>query len=270
MKTLLIALLIAAVSAEISFISFKTKACENLGLEYKNDIFKNGEATFLPNLGIMMVEMDTYSLFNTLLGKKSEFHECINEVSKNEIVTIEPLELSTSPNATREQWQLKRINVQKLPLPDTYHRFEVKDVPSHVYIIDSGMDKAHPDLTSRLAPEDEHKSFTSDFCACRDDGPLCDCNGHGTHCAGLVASPVAGYNPNTTLHAAKVFNSSGSASYATILSAMDWVIEAHKAHSGELAIVSMSLGGPKNAALNQAVTKVKDAGMFIIVYVYMC
>ena len=52
-----------------------------------------------------------------------------------------------------------------------------------------------------------HKGLASDFCCGSDNmNPLCDCNGHGTHCAGDVASETAGYNLHTTLHAVKVFN----------------------------------------------------------------
>jgi len=208
--------------------------------------------------------MDVYNLISSI-HTKSEFHECVHTISKDEIVTLEDTNPSVTPEEAREQWQLKRLNVRKLPLPSSYHRFEVSDVPSHVYIIDSGIDAHHGDLKDRIAPANEHKTFTTDICACKDEGPLCDCGGHGTHCAGLVASPNAGYNVHTTLHSAKVFNYSGSASYATILEAMDWVIQAHKSHAGELGVVSMSLGGGKNAALNAAVKKINDAGMLIVV-----
>lgn len=257
----IIALLIVAVSAEKSFITFKSKACATLAQSYQVEVFGT-ETKFLENIGVMIVEMDSYNLFNTLLSKH-EVHECIQDISKDEIVTLDYK--FEEPNADREQWQLKRVNVEKVPLPETYSRHEVKDVPSHVYIIDSGIDKAHPDLAPRLAPADQHKAFTTDSCVCNADGPLCDCGGHGTHCAGLVASPQAGYNINTTLHSAKVFNASGSASYATILNAMNWVIEAHKSHLDEVTVVSMSLGGGKNTALNAAVTAIKNAGMFITV-----
>jgi subtilisin family serine protease len=268
MKTyIILAVLIAAVFAnsDTSFITFKSKSCEMLGQNYQAEIFQQGESTFLPNLGIMVVQTNVYGLFNTVLHKNSEFHECIAEVSGDEIVTINDPVVQGEPNEERQQWQLKRVNVKTLPLPENYHRFEVSDVPSHVYIIDSGIDGHHVDLKDRMAPADEHKSFTSDICACQAEGATCDCGGHGTHCAGLVASPNAGYNIHTTLHSAKVFNYSGSASYATILQAMDWVIEAHKKHPGELGVVSMSLGGGKNAALNEAVRKIHAAGMFITV-----
>ena len=39
-----------------------------------------------------------------------------------------------------------------------------------------------------------NKAFVSDNCCATSYDALCDCNKHGTHCAGLVASEVAGYN----------------------------------------------------------------------------
>ncbi|MCP3686480.1 MAG: S8 family serine peptidase, partial [bacterium] len=256
----------AATATDVSFLTFKSKSCENLSQNYQAEMFGTDSETvkYLPNIGVMIVKMDVYKLIKTI-HTKSEFHECIKDISKDEIIKIDDPVIKVSPNEDREQWQLKRINVRKLPLPDKYTRFEVKDVPSHVYVIDSGIDGKHEDFKGRLAPVDEHKTFTSDICACDKDGALCDCNGHGTHCAGLVASPNAGYNLNTTLHSGKVFNWMGSASYAIILESMEWVIEAHKKHSGEAGIVSMSLGGGKNTALNQAVAKIHEAGMLIVV-----
>ena len=58
----------------------------------------------------------------------------------------------------------------------------------------------------------------------------------------------------------------GSAMYSTILEAMDWTMEVHnKNHKGTPGIVSMSLGGGKSPALEQAVTNLHNGGMLVVV-----
>jgi len=104
MKTFLIlGLLLTAVVADVSFLTFKSKACENLGLTYKNEIFKNNEATYLPNIGVMIVNLDSYTLINTLLSNKSEFHECVKNISKNDVVKLDDPIVDQTPNESREQ-----------------------------------------------------------------------------------------------------------------------------------------------------------------------
>lgn len=96
--------------------------------------------------------------------------------------------------------------------------------------------------------------------------PLCDCNKHGTHCAGLINSETAGYNLHTTLHSGKVFNWLGSASYAIILEAMEWAGETHTSlYKDSPGIVSMSLGGGYSATTNNGVKALHDMGLTVIV-----
>lgn len=119
-------------------------------------------------------------------------------------------------------------------------------------MVDSGIDSSHIQLKMYVGTATtDSKAFTSDYCCESDYDALCDCNNHGTHCAGLVAAEIAGYNQFTTLHSAKVFNMYGSASWNTILEAMDWSMETHlRDYKNTPGIVSMSLGGGYTASLN--------------------
>jgi len=79
------------------------------------------------------------------------------------------------------------------------------------------------------------------------NGPQ-DVQGHGTHCAGIIAGPRAsksgtryGIAPDVILLVGKVLNDSGRGSDDNILSGMTWA-----ARNGA-RIISMSLGSPRNA-----------------------
>lgn len=123
-------------------------------------------------------------------------------------------------------------------------------VGTTVAVLDSGVDRMHPDLRDRVV--DEH-------CFCRNsDGSGCcaagtperggpgsarDDHGHGTHVTGIIASagtvaPV-GVAPAAKVVSVKVLDEDNVFSTGEqIVSALDWVIWAHP----EVRVVNMSLG----------------------------
>jgi len=109
-----------------------------------------------------------------------------------------------------------------------------------VAVLDTGLDLLHPDFVGRV-----HADNVQDFSG--SNGPQ-DVQGHGTHCAGIIAGPRAsksgtryGIAPDVILLVGKVLNDSGRGSDDNILSGMTWA-----ARNGA-RIISMSLGSPRNA-----------------------
>ncbi|UNQ73391.1 S8 family peptidase [Infirmifilum sp. NZ] len=98
-----------------------------------------------------------------------------------------------------------------------------------VAVIDSGVDKSHPDLRSRVVQE---KSFTPE--------PPADYNGHGTHVAGIIASSHTVYRgvaPEAEIINAKALTSSGFGFSDDIIAAYLWSASEAKAD-----VVNMSFG----------------------------
>lgn len=88
-----------------------------------------------------------------------------------------------------------------------------------VGIIDSGIDAEHPDLKGKIVLS---RDFTK-------DGHTNDRNGHGTHVAGTIAGGDSsgtqiGVAPGAELLIAKVFDNRGSTDMATLLRAMEWML----------------------------------------------
>ena len=109
-----------------------------------------------------------------------------------------------------------------------------------VAIIDSGIDYTHPDLGNCTNITSCTKvSGGYDFVN-QDDDPMDD-QGHGTHCAGIVAAngTKLGVAPNATLLAVKVLNSTGDGTSSQIMHGMDW------AFNNNADVMSMSLGGAR-------------------------
>jgi subtilisin family serine protease len=113
------------------------------------------------------------------------------------------------------------------------------------WVIDSGIDLDHPDLSVDLA---RSRDFTGSRAGAEDE------NGHGTHVAGTIAARnnaigVVGVAAGASVVAVRVLDRRGSGSYSGVIAGVDYV--AANGRSGDVA--NMSLGGPFSQALNDAV-----------------
>ncbi|WWD21497.1 hypothetical protein CI109_105983 [Kwoniella shandongensis] len=106
-----------------------------------------------------------------------------------------------------------------------------------------------------------------------------DGNGHGTHCAGTIASRKYGVAKAAEVVAVKVLGSNGSGSMSDVVAGVLWAAEraadAAAAAAGELvatgktkykgSVANMSLGGGKAKSLDDAVNAAVDAGLHFAV-----
>lgn len=125
----------------------------------------------------------------------------------------------------------------------------------NAYIIDTGVDR-HADLNLV-----NHVNFAN--------GPNRDCHGHGTHVAGTVAakdntSDVVGVVPGAPVIGVKVLSCSGSGTWSGVIKGIDWVTGDAPKTPG-LDVANMSLGGGANQAVDDAVKRSADSGVFYAV-----
>lgn len=141
---------------------------------------------------------------------------------------------------------LSELNWAKLLLdvPDVWTR--TKGAGITVAVLDTGIDLSHPAFKGRIVG-------TKDFTGHGVD----DLNGHGTHCAGIIAArptpkvTFLGVAPDAKLLIGKVLGNDGSGSYDSISRGIDWAV------SKKADIISMSLGGP--GSTNQLYMSVQNA-----------
>ena len=128
----------------------------------------------------------------------------------------------------------------------------------NAYIIDSGIYTTHADLNvvNHVNPSGA-------------GGGNQDCSGHGTHVAGTVAAKdnaqdVVGVAPDVSLNGVKVLNCSGSGSWSGVIKGIDWVTaeEQKPQNANKPAIANMSLGGGASQAVDDAVRKSANSGIF--------
>ncbi|MEZ4596115.1 MAG: S8 family serine peptidase [Chloroflexota bacterium] len=82
-----------------------------------------------------------------------------------------------------------------------------------------------------------------------DAGSYADGHGHGTHVAGTIAARangvgVVGVAPGARIWSARVFDSSGSGTTASVICGIEWVTRWLAGHPGRPMVVNMSLRGP--------------------------
>eukprot|EP00357_Protocruzia_adherens_P002546 CAMPEP_0114989740 /NCGR_PEP_ID=MMETSP0216-20121206/10371_1 /TAXON_ID=223996 /ORGANISM="Protocruzia adherens, Strain Boccale" /LENGTH=535 /DNA_ID=CAMNT_0002352763 /DNA_START=20 /DNA_END=1627 /DNA_ORIENTATION=- len=168
--------------------------------------------------------------------------------------------------STEEAWQRDRLNQPALPLDRDYSRNVPTGSDNHieVYVVDSGIDRNNDALKDKLAGDDSYHYdayYGSGTETCYEYA--CDCYGHGTMVASLVASEKYGYNPNTTLHAVKVVNCHGEADFGNIVTAAEWILS-EKDWSDNPFVVNISLLAQYNQHFEDVLQELSDRGIHII------
>ncbi|MEB3358585.1 MAG: S8 family peptidase [Synechococcales bacterium] len=122
-----------------------------------------------------------------------------------------------------------------------------------VAVLDTGIDPDHPDLEEGIVST---RDFTGDG--------IEDANGHGTHCAGIIAARLnntgfVGVAPRAQLLIGKVLGNDGTGAFHWIADGVLWAIEQGA------DIISMSLGGPFSShRLYQAIHIALAKGIMVI------
>ena len=230
------------------FLSFYTTSHDNL-MKYKNTLSKFYD-----------IEEDVTISLSSCPFSNMNPDEIDKEFDHSFVTTFAP---DTLP------WHLNRVTSRNVSTEPTFnystsgscHTNANLDI--HTYIIDTGIDIAHPQFEGR-AVWDQNTV----------DSENTDCNGHGTHVAGLVGSLNYGVCVDAQLHAIKVLNCEGSGSLSGVIKGIEWAFKAHisrvestKSSKRVKGIINMSLGGGFSRAVNKAVeyTLKNDDHFYIVV-----
>jgi len=122
-----------------------------------------------------------------------------------------------------------------------------------VAIVDTGIDTTHLDLKVVGGA-----TFVVGTTSYNDD------NGHGTHCAGIVAAldndiGVVGVAPGAALYAVKVLDSSGSGYLSDVIKGIEWCI------TNKMQVVSMSFGSTSDStSLHAECDKAYSANIVLV------
>jgi subtilisin family serine protease len=159
------------------------------------------------------------------------------------------------------QWALDQLNA-----PEAWAS-GARGAGTTIAVVDTGVDLAHPDLSSKLVAGHD---FVADSADCP-PGPQ-DENGHGTHVAGIAAAVtdngigVAGVAPDAQIMPVRVLDAEGSGSNDDVAAGIRWAAdqgaEVINLSLGELPIVGQL--EPLNEDIEAAVTHAWERGSLVV------
>ncbi|KAI0166589.1 subtilisin-like protease PR1K [Xylariaceae sp. FL1272] len=175
-------------------------------------------------------------------------HPDVERIEQDQMISIQ----SRINNQTDADWGLARISSSNAT--DTRYRFD--DTAGKgvcAYIVDSGIDRSHPDFQGRVH-----------FVKSVNGNEEFD-HYHGTHIAGILGSATWGVAKNVDMYSVKVVGDNGTGSMADLLTGINEVakdIPKRKCPKG--VVVNLSLGTRHPSLLvNGAAAALVEAGHFV-------
>ena len=191
----------------------------------------------------------SYTLINAIAAKLPE--QAIENIQKTPRVTYVEIdgEVHTLDTELDNSWGVKRIGA------GTVHESGNKGRGVRVAILDTGIDSTHSDLNA---------NYKGGYDYVNDDSDPMDDNGHGTHCAGIVAAEdddegVVGVAPEAYLYAVKVLDSGGSGSLSNVIAGIQWSVD------NSMDVISMSFGSDfRSISLKKACDNAYRSGVLLV------
>ena len=162
-----------------------------------------------------------------------------------------PIKLSETQQPA--PWGLDRIDQRSLPLSGSFSP-AASGAGVTAYVIDTGVLPGHTEFAGRIR---------TGWTAIADGRGTSDCNGHGTHVAGIIGGQKFGVAKAASIVPVRVADCAGSGYTSDLIAGLDWVASNHAA--GTPAVANMSISAPASAMLDAAVQGVISDGITAVV-----
>ncbi len=153
-------------------------------------------------------------------------------------------------------WGLDRID-QRVNAPSNSYGYDTMGAGVKAYVVDTGILATHSDFGGRVT------SGTNAYSGVSDGRGSSDCDGHGTHVAGIIGGTIYGVAKGVTLVPVRVLDCTGGGTASGIINGLNWIAGNHP--SGAPAVANLSLGLSANTLVDRAVKSVIDDGVSVAV-----
>lgn len=197
----------------------------------------------------------SYHLLPIVLATMSD--ETLESIRSRPEVAYVERDRRVHATAQDTPWNIERIGADRVW---TVEYGNTSGAGVDVAILDTGIDADHPDL-SVVGGVNCTGNILKDGSTRRADWT--DKEGHGTHCAGIVAAlnngvGVVGVAPQARLWAVKVLADDRSGYVSDVIQGLEWCVD----HG--IDIVSMSFAGEFSQALGEACDAACEAGLLLV------
>jgi subtilisin family serine protease len=148
---------------------------------------------------------------------------------------------------TDPAWGLDRIDQRSRSMSRTYTPTDDGWAVT-AYVIDTGIRISHTEFGGRAR-------YGWDFVG--GDGVASDCEGHGTHVAGILGGRRYGVAKKVRLVAVRVLDCRGEGYVSDVIAGVNWVTR----HARKPAVANLSVGGPYSPSFESAVAKSISSGV---------
>jgi subtilisin family serine protease len=149
-------------------------------------------------------------------------------------------------------WGLDRIDQADLPL-NGFYSYNFTGAGVNLYVIDSGIRPTHSEFKGRVQQMLNFVGTGSSILAN-------DCDGHGTHVAGIAAGTTYGVAKQANIYSLKILDCSGDGTVSDMIEAVDWVAANRKLP----AVINLSSGSGAHEAVDLAVRRAIAAGIVFV------
>ena len=192
--------------------------------------------------GYKKAMIDIFSAMLDANVKKDTSKSCDSSAaSADGLDSVEALRPSYIP------WNIKMVKAHRA-WARGYDGYRVK-----VAVLDTGIDYNHKDLCVYGGVDFSGSESYMDY------------NGHGTHCAGIIAARehrkrIVGVAPRAKLYAVKVLDDKGYGNTSDIIAGMEWCV------NNGIQVASMSLGGAHapSVAYRNAISRCQLNGVLVV------